>query len=297
MKRLFKVLFVYLICLVLSGSVKETYAEYIQGTKCPVAPDPSLDSICGVVKSAKPTPVVKAGVVTYEAPKGVEGVSVYIYECDNQSPSCKKNGDLTHPFTSTSTNKDGMFYLWSRKLDNYAENPTDPAAPQVNIMSKKRYLVFSCGKTLAGMQEIPSFLDLTYVVQEVNCSPMQAYAIPGNQMSVIPNETAGLNVSLASQMGTDDMQKQCNDYANKEDEWYKTWCDITSGTYINHMTAQFSFKPQQSATTPNGLAPLSPYTPIVSMNEDLHLSNADPRYMHEMWAASWDWQTLLAEAI
>ena len=270
----------YLICLVLSGFAKGTYAAYFPGTKCPEAPDKSLDSICGVVKSSKPTPVLKNGVVTYEAPRGVEGVSVYVYECDNQSPSCKKSGDLVYPFSSTSTNKDGMFYLWARKLDNYSETPSGANPNTVIFMSKRRYLVFACGKTLAGMQEIPSFLDLTYVVQEVNCPPMQAYATPDNKMSIIPNENSGLNVSLASQMGTDDMQKECNNYADKTDAWYKEWCDITSGSYINHLTMQLSFKTQQSATAPTGLAPLSPYTPVVSMNEDLHLSNADPRYMH-----------------
>lgn len=271
----------YSICLVLSGFMKETYAEYIPGTKCPKAPDKSLDSICGVVKSAKPTPVVKDGVVSYEAPKGIPGVSVYVYECDNQSPSCKLNGDLVRPFSSTSTNKDGMFYLWARKLDNYEETGGGPST-QRNVMSKKRYLVFSCGKTLAGMQEIPSYLDLTYVIQEVDCGPIQAYVAPKNVMSVLPNEDSIPNQLLANQMGTDDMEKDCTDMLARGDlDNYAVLCDpMNKDKYRNHLTAQFSFKPEQSIQAKNGLFPISNYTTLVSMNVDLKLQNADPRFMH-----------------
>ncbi len=273
----------YSICLVLSGFIKETHAEYIPGTKCPKSPDKSLTSICGVVKSARPTSITKNGITTYEAPKGVPGVSVYVYECNNQSPSCKLNGDLIRPFSSTSTNKDGMFYLWARKLDNYEEPPASGTATQRNLMSKKRYLVFSCGKTLAGMQEIPSYLDLTYVIQEVDCRPIQAYVAPKNVMSVLPNEESTSNQLLANQMGTDDMEKDCEKMLAEGDlDNYVVWCDpiINKDTYINHLTAQFSFKPEQSIQAKNGLFPISNYSTLVSMNVDLKLENADPRFIY-----------------
>ena len=70
---------------------------------CPSASNPNLVSICGRVTQATAQPQVLYDGTTAPSVSQVpvKGVSVYLYECDNTSRSCKRDGLLVHPFSST----------------------------------------------------------------------------------------------------------------------------------------------------------------------------------------------------
>jgi len=223
---------------------------------CPDSGDRHLISICGNVRQAIPAEQILAGGDTapHVSQVPVQGVSVYLYECDNSSPTCKRDGLLVHPFSSTSTNKDGNFHLVARKTENSWQMETEEFDPKTNKVktvsttiinqSKKRYLVFRCGFAFQGIHVIPSYIDLVNIVHEVNCqkSPYTFYIPPLMQFDFIGG------VKLAGNMGVSDP------YYPKQIQ--------QDGTELN--VAQQAFYEQYAGKTP-----VSSY---------VELDGADPRF-------------------
>lgn len=229
MKKISK-LFIVIFLIFLTGQTAKVSAERVEKTdpierlstklldeNCPEPGDPNLFSVCGSVRQALPQQEVLLDGTTIPnvAQLPVKGVSVYLYECDNTSRTCKRDGLLVHPFSSTSTNEDGMFHLVGRKLENnwlykyknqyeYKDTPVDETDEEVNItnQSKKRYLVFKCGDYFQGIHIIPSYTNLTNIIHEVNCP--KEYLMMGNEFTYVPPliqfDFIG-GVKLANQMG------------------------------------------------------------------------------------------------
>jgi len=230
MKKIFKPVLAIFLILILADRTLKVSAERVEksdpverlSTKllednCPEPGDPNLISICGSVRQATAQPMVLMDGTTIPdvSQVPVKGVSVYLYECDNTSRTCKRDGLLVHPFSSTSTNEDGMFHLVARKLENnwpykyknqykYQDTPVDETDEEVNItnQSKKRYLVFKCGDYFQGIHIIPSYTNLTNIIHEVNCP--KEYLMMGDEFTYVPPliqfDFIG-GVKLANQMG------------------------------------------------------------------------------------------------
>ncbi len=109
-----------------------------------------------------------------------------------------------------------MFHLVGRKLENnwlykyknqyeYNDTPVNETDEEVNItnQSKKRYLVFKCGDYFQGIHIIPSYTNLTNIIQEVNC-PKEYIMGEGENFTYVPPliqfDFIG-GVKLANQMG------------------------------------------------------------------------------------------------
>lgn len=183
---------------------------------CPESGNPNLISICGRVTQALASPMVfsDGSSATSVSQVPVEGVSVYLYECDNTSRTCKRDGLLVHPFSSTSTNKDGLFHLLGRKLENpwlqeyldqYRNSTEIKDDVTVTNQSKKRYLVFKCGNYFQGIHIIPSYVNLTEIIHEVNCPKeyLPSGADTFEYMEPFPQFDFIGGVKLAAQMGVD----------------------------------------------------------------------------------------------
>lgn len=187
---------------------------------CPESGNPNLVSICGRVTQALASPeVLSDGSTAPDVTQvPVKGVSVYLYECDNSSRTCKRDGLLSHPFSSTSTNKDGLFHLLGRKLENTWEHKyPNPYTNNIDLVddeviianqAKKSYLVFSCGGYFQGIHIIPSYMDLTEIVHEVHC-PKEFLTADDEEFVYIPPlpqyDFIG-GVKLAAHMGIDDTE-------------------------------------------------------------------------------------------
>lgn len=256
MKKNFKLLLAITITFsALSFSQKTLAEEFIEGTYCPVSPDPGLSSICGTVLSSLPEDkTLSDGTVIKEPGKGVEGALVYLYECNNAQPSCKDNGDIIHPFASTQTNEDGRFHVLTRKLDN----PVTLQATQTitvngaSVQSKRRYLIFLCADKYLGIQVIPSYMDLTNILQEVSCPGATVYKTPPNKFQ-IPTPR------LANQTGYGNEKEELLEELN-----YPGGLKPGNEDYVPHLTAQVywdKFQPNQS------------------MNLEIKLKRADPRFL------------------
>jgi len=255
-------------------------SSYLPNSTCPEPPSRDFAVICGQVLSSVPmkvtiTSTLEGAQEVWKPHAPVEGVSVYIYDCDNMSASCKRHGNLVNLFASTSTDEDGKFYLLMRKLDNFQEPSADLKIPR-NVQSKKRYLVFNCGDRFAGMQVIPSYIDQTDLIQEVQCSKLiNAY--------VKPKDTYVLaeKARYANEMGTD-IVGAATDPNGIYPESYP------SG-YINHLTSQVAFKQtaDYNLTAKNGLKPIWDTSPTVSTNFDLQVVGADPRFNKNSTEALW----------
>jgi len=198
---------------------------------CPESGNPNLVSICGRVTQALASPMVLSDGSTAPSVSQVpvEGVSVYLYECDNTSRTCKRDGLLVHPFSSTSTNKDGLFHLVGRKLENpwvqkyldqYREDTNIEDDVTVTNQSKKRYLVFKCGDYFQGIHIIPSYFNLTEIIHEVNCPKeyLPSGADTFEYMEPFPQFDFIGGVKLAAQMGVD-----------PEDEYYP----LQTGSHVD----------------------------------------------------------------
>jgi|GEM_PF-3131065 len=250
MKKNFKLLLTITVTLTALSFSQKTLAAttYIEGTRCPEAPNRALSSICGIVKSAmSQTKTLSDGTTVNAGQQGIEGVTVSIYECDNSSPTCKKNGNLVHPFSSTWTNEEGRFYVTTRKLDSEVELNAGANTVKAVIPSKRRYLVFTCGKIFAGLQIIPSYVNLTEIFQEVSCA-RSVYNPPINRLKFVDD-----TYRLSNQMGTDEIGAELDANGKKPGEV----------GYINHMTVQTYFDVNN---------------PTAVSNVKLQLEGADPRF-------------------
>jgi len=248
MKKMWKIFFIVVLLFVVFGIVPKTYADDSGSSQqlpeeeivemerpedvediaigCPDSGDPRLISICGSVRQAVASPIefLDGSTAPMVSQVPVKGVSVYLYECDNSSPTCKQEGYLVHPFSSTSTNEEGRFHLVARKVDNSwnrtyeyckscvgeegwkPEDYIEKIEVDMLAQSKRRYLVFKCNNNFQGIHVIPSYMDLTEVIHEVNCPteyddngeeiPLE-YMPPFKQFDFI-----GMN-KLANHMGID----------------------------------------------------------------------------------------------
>ncbi len=240
---------------------------------CPEPGNPNLVSICGVVTQALASPMVfsdgSSAPSVSQVP--VEGVSVYLYECDNTSRTCKRDGLLVHPFSSTSTNKDGLFHLLGRKLENpwfqeyldqYRNDPNIKDDVTVTNQSKKRYLVFKCGNYFQGIHIIPSYVNLTEVIHEVNCpkeylpsgTDAFEYIEPFMQFDFVGG------VKLAAQMGVD-----------PEDKYYP----LQTGSHVNENNSlDGSFEGIETTIQ----AHYDRYATQTNQSVPIILEGADPRF-------------------
>jgi len=138
------------------------------GTTCRKTEDPRLGVVCGVVRSATPQEVDVGGATTASPNPPIEGVSVYMYECDPTSPTCKSDGALTNIFSSTSSDENGYYYITMRKVGN----------------NQIRYLAFACGGKLAGLFRIPSYASFT-LNTPLSCTGASSYAPPPPQLNPV----------------------------------------------------------------------------------------------------------------
>ena len=138
------------------------------GTTCRKTEDPRLGVVCGVVRNATPQEVDVGGATTASPNPPIEGVSVYMYECDANSPTCKSDGALTNIFSSTSSDENGYYYITMRKVGN----------------NQIRYLAFACGGKLAGLFRIPSYASFT-LNTPLSCTGASSYAPPPPQLNPI----------------------------------------------------------------------------------------------------------------
>jgi len=138
------------------------------GTTCRKTEDPRLGVVCGVVRNATPQEVDVGGATTASPNPPIEGVSVYMYECDANSPTCKSDGALTNIFSSTSSDENGYYYITMRKVGN----------------NQIRYLAFACGGKLAGLFRIPSYASFT-LNTPLSCVGASSYAPPPPQLNPI----------------------------------------------------------------------------------------------------------------
>lgn len=258
MKKIWKIFFITILLFGAFGVVLKTHAEdeddqsvpeeeiiEIERPKdveniaigCPDPGDSRLISICGNVRQALPSQLdfLDGSTAPMVSQVPVKGVSVYLYECDNSSPTCKQEGYLVHPFSSTSTNEEGRFHLIARKVDNswdreykYCESCTGDPKESIKTIhvdmlaqSKKRYLVFKCNDNFQGIHVIPSYMNLTEVMHEVNCPteydedgeeiPLE-YTPPLKQFDFI-----GIN-KLANHMGIDPSEYKVDQITGNNDD-------------------------------------------------------------------------------
>lgn len=158
---------------------------YAPGTRCPEPNDERLAVICGTVRSSMPRKetITMGDEIKEVVAEGMPlaGVSVYLYECDPASPTCKKNGNLVHPFSSTwTTNESGRFYITTRKLGGY----------------KRRYLVFACYGKIANIKIVPSYKDVE-LTEYLNCPNNGTYIAPPNALSYIDRSSQVSNDMIA----------------------------------------------------------------------------------------------------
>ena len=242
MKKFLHLFFItlgFLSVLLISESLYKVYA--VESTEiersddeiaknCPAPGNENLISICGNVRQAMDEEKVLTDGTTAESVSQipVEGVSVYLYECDNTSPTCKRNGLLVHPFSSTTTNKYGNFHLLARKMDgNWDVELRDeitgvPLELSFTLQSKRRYLIFRCNASFQGIHVIPSYENLVNVIHEVNCPTDYEYEYSPitDTFDFIPNER------LSNQMGIE------------PDGYYPEQATAENPTSEYHMAAQ-----------------------------------------------------------
>ncbi|MFH1547302.1 MAG: hypothetical protein ABIC57_02340, partial [bacterium] len=146
-----------------------TYA-YIDAPEPPVK---GLTTVRGVVRSPTPIEVsLPDGTKYLSANHPLQGVSIFIYECANDSVSCKKNGFLTFPFSSTTTNVNGEFYTYMRKIDSVDKGDfgyNGFGGFDKRNESKRRYLVMYCDDKFAGMEILPSWGEWEELDLEADC--------------------------------------------------------------------------------------------------------------------------------
>lgn len=148
------------------------------GTTCLKPEDPRLAVICGVVRSATPRDAdVYEGTATNPNPP-LKGVSVYIYECYPDSPTCKKNGALANSFSSTFTDENGYYTITMRKVGN-------------NLV---RYLAFVCGGKLGGLFKVPSYASFNLNVP-VNCPDVSNYSAPAASWDPVNYSTLSCDIT------------------------------------------------------------------------------------------------------
>ena len=92
-------------------------SQFIEGSRCPKPANGNENSVCGIIRSHDPEEAFEEDEAMSAASgnmqmshKGVPNVSVFIYECDPSSPTCKLDGNIIHPYCSTYSNEDGYFY-------------------------------------------------------------------------------------------------------------------------------------------------------------------------------------------
>lgn len=161
---------------------EDTYEDPMEifepGTTCLKPEDPRLAVICGVVRSATPRDDdVYEGTATNPNPP-LKGVSVYIYECYPDSPTCKKNGALANSFSSTFTDENGYYTITMRKVGN-------------NLI---RYLAFVCGGKLGGLFKVPSYASFNLNVP-VNCPDVSNYSAPAASWDPVSYTTLSCDIT------------------------------------------------------------------------------------------------------
>ncbi|GIW69306.1 MAG: hypothetical protein KatS3mg101_0053 [Patescibacteria group bacterium] len=167
---------IFLIAGVLGGI--KVYAQtniFEPGTTCRNPNDPRVAVICGITRQATPkTTETNYGSLTHPNPPA-QGVTVCIYECDPNSPTCKRNGALVNLYSSTYSDQYGYYSIPLRKVGN----------------KMVRYIAFMCGGKLANLAKIPSYTSFNYNVI-VNCPDVSAPSTcpealnpvdPGNRLS------------------------------------------------------------------------------------------------------------------
>ena len=197
MKKLLRGSAILILVCILGIFILPDYAEAIID-----APDPpveGLTTIKGIVKSPMPVEEVQSdGTIIVRTQKGLEGVTLSIYECANASPSCKKDGFLKYLFSSTSTNVNGEFYLYMRKRDGVDKLEKGEEQDDKQNESKRRYLVIGCGSDFAGTEIVQSWDDWDEFIIEANCPVTSVYEDPPATLKIYNDERED---KLAPHMG------------------------------------------------------------------------------------------------
>lgn len=154
-------LFVTLTAVLFGTERVSAQVSFESGTSCLSPENPNLAVVCGFIRSATPKETyVGMELATHPNPP-VARASIYIYECDATSPSCKKNGALTNAFSSTYTNEEGFYSITMRKVGNL----------------QIRYLAIVCENKLAGLFKVPSYKSFNLTVP-VDCEGTSTYTPP-----------------------------------------------------------------------------------------------------------------------
>ncbi|GEM_PF-2581704 len=170
----FSIIF-FLLLLSQTASIQHAFAARLlaPGTRCDLSSDNRISNVCGNARSALSEDYALSDGQTATGPgRGLGGVSVYLYECDPTSPTCKVEGNLTllnNAFSSTyTTDETGWYEIPMRKVGAY----------------QLRYIVFACNGTVAGIQKIRSYqsLELNPIL---NCPPYNSYIPPPKKLNYI----------------------------------------------------------------------------------------------------------------
>lgn len=154
-------LFVTLAAVLFGTERVSAQVSFESGTSCLSPENPNLAVVCGFIRSATPKETYVGMELAAHPNPPVAGASIYIYECDATSPSCKKNGALTNAFSSTYTNEEGFYSITMRKVGNL----------------QIRYLAIVCENKLAGLFKVPSYKSFSLTVP-VDCEGTSTYVPP-----------------------------------------------------------------------------------------------------------------------
>ena len=149
---------------------------FAPGTFCDQPNDARVSNICGFARSAtSQTFLLDNGDTAVGPSRGLGGVSVYLYECDPTSPTCKDEGNLTlekNAFASTYTTDDtGWYQITTRKVGRRHDG-------------NYRYIVWACNGKIAGMQKIKSYQSMQ-LDPILNCPTYSVYTPPPAKLTNI----------------------------------------------------------------------------------------------------------------
>jgi hypothetical protein len=180
--RIFLISLLFIILLVLVGGGFSAQARICEdhdgelvmsGSNCPCPPDndQGLAVVCGTVRDARITED-SDGIKTTGNP--MSGVTVAIYESDPTSPTGKIAGRLTNLYSSTSTNEDGRYSLYMRRI-----------GPGSNMV----YIAYLCYGRLAGLKKASSMMDIVDLHEYINCWGTPYPSPPPDQLNIVNKDS------------------------------------------------------------------------------------------------------------
>jgi hypothetical protein len=232
---------------------------YAKGTNCPESGHPAYVSVCGRVTQAGVS--IYPGYDVLVAGLHSPGITVAVYSCYNEDPTCMNDALVTNKFNSTVTNLNGEFHLIVNKLDSNVTikdgNGVDISVPR---QSKTRWLGFWCGSEYAGSVVLKSYIDLNRHY-EVAC-PMYTPKFVTEAL-----ELKGLYKEPPNEFDLDNGNAKLSNEMGVDTALYPEYEDIDQSAY--NLASQIYFDNGRSS---------------VQTTKSLKLEGADPRFdYYEPW--------------